>query len=170
MPRGVISSEGEFLVIDASDLSKLAGALRNVAPEAAKAMRKRLRVAGEIVRARARENVLGIPTAHGGEDLRAIADSMKVNVSGVGLRVTAGSGVYASHGRGAYVLTGLVEYGGAGDGRGPWSHPLFGLPGTSYPESPHPYLKPALEESWPIVSEEVVMALDEGLHALEMVR
>ena len=166
MPKGIVASEsGEFLVIDASDLSKLAASLRNVNPAAGRAMRKRLRAAGEVVAEGARRNVLGIPTHSGGQDLAAIASSIKVQASGVGVKVTAGAGVYDAHGRGAFVLTGLLEYGGKGDGRGPWSHPLFGQTGTSYPESPHPYLKPALEEAWPVVSEEVVMALDEGLSA-----
>ena len=160
MPRGIVQSESGFLFIDASALKRLAGALRNVAPEAGREMRKRLRGAGEIIATKARENVLGIPTHSGGTDLAAIAASIKVKVSGVGVRVTAGEGIYEVHGRGTYVLTGLLEYGGKGKSSS-W-HP-WGL--DSITEHSHPYLVPALEESWPVVSELIIDALRGGVDA-----
>ena len=149
--RGVVG-------INVTDYKKLATALRNVAPEQAKLMRKRLMTAGELVAEGTRRNVLGIPVTGTDEGIRTdISRSVKVKVTGVRVMVTIGEGLDKY----PFVMSGLLERGGKG--RGPWNHPLFGIEGTSYAENPHPYLQPAFDRVEPEVLAGISEALEEGL-------
>lgn len=151
----VVSGGG--IGIDVTGLKKITKALANVAPMARKELQKSLRAAGEIVAAKARTNALGIPVLAGSSwshnARRYVAEDIKVKQSGIGIRVGAGGAMAA-----------LWEVGGSG-GVGGWRHPLFGNKSYWFDQSSHPYLKPALESTLPVVAKAVTVALEVAIEA-----
>ncbi len=131
--------------LDTRDFAEFARTLRKAAPELNKALRLRLRSAGEIVADEARTRILPFSSS--------VPPSIKVRTAGAGVSVIAG-GPKAP-------LGGLFELGNRGSRGGDvWKHPVFGHRAVWVEQAMHPYLAPALEAKIPDVEVAVNEALD----------
>jgi hypothetical protein len=162
MTSGVAQSG---LYVDLTDLQRLAQALRKVAPAAARELRKDMLGIGELVKKRAAQNLLGIPSQASGDVREGIAQSLRVRTAGLTVKVTAGESA-SSASLNVRIMAGLEEHGGRANPAS-WSHPLFGDLSYTYDEQAHPYLVPALHDEFAAVVVKVGESLDKALTVLE---
>lgn len=158
----VAGASGEMMVLDTEDLVGLGKKLKELSPALQRAFRTKLREAGQITALRAQTLIREMDVSGADEGIRtAIANDIKVHVLKSGIKITVGdSGIQGS----ALALSGLLELGAGGWKRGSFRHPLFGLNGSGqwYEQPTHPYLKPAIEETYPAFEAAVVEAVDEA--------
>lgn len=132
--------------IDGRDIADLAKELRRASPQVRKALPKRLRAAGEIVRTQARSNASWSRRIPGAIGLRAVTQGAR---AGVTLRVSAKK---APHGR-AY------EGMQSGSRKGSFRRQVYGKAWVA--QATRPYLVPALKAKREAVQDELVLVVDD---------
>jgi len=155
MPRTVTARTGGR-GIDVSDFRDMVRDLRRARPELNKSLRRRLRRAGLIVAATARE----IAAQHS----ERIPPTIKVRVAGATVSIVGGS-EDAPIGP-LFELGNTSRKSAAASARGVFRHPVYGNRDRWVNQPMHPYLAPAVATHLPEVEREVVAALDDTARIL----
>lgn len=149
------TQERTNFAIDLTNLKVFARALKVAQPRLARELRSNLVDAGETVARRAKEIVSQWSVS--------IPPTISVRVSTIAVYVGAGSAPVP--------LAGLYEAGNAGGGHvrgstGTFRHPVYGNPDVWKTQVGHPFLRPALTETEPVLIERVRFAVDATIRDL----